>query len=276
MLTHLINEDILIDHPLLKNEVVVMEDSPETLHTISNFLKEVLKWTVIQCNNQDEVVEIARQKRAAFFILDNWVEDNKQEGLDALERIKLINKKTFVAILTGHVNHQNQIRLERLGGNLFIEKSSINRNIFVIANEMLKFRKKFVEIIWKEINKQQKFMENEINEQLEIIERLEHLYKNSMAKNIPTNKKNPPEHMQTANRDAYEQCKSNPEWFSEHQGRYAAFVDGEFEFSCKDRGKFFDQINNSDEYKGKQIFVAEVEQQERIIDEPTSLWLDII
>ena len=145
---------------------------------------------------------------------------------------------------------------ERLKCNLFIEKNHIKSDILNIADEMINYRKKFVNNLLEKINNDK-----------EHIKRLQQVSQKPPAF---------PEDLQAANRAAYEKCKSNLDWVLEHQGKYAAFVDGEFKFSCKDRDEFFNQLINSDKYKEKQIFFAEVGEKERIIDEPTSLWFELI
>lgn len=51
-------------------------------------------------------------------------------------------------------------------------------------------------------------------------------------------------------------------------------INGEFDFSCEDRDEFFEQLIKKYKDKTKQIFVAEVREQKRIINEPTSLWFE--
>ncbi len=243
---------------VFKNEVVVMEDSEITEEAIINFMKKELNWEVITCYDQEEAVGFAQNKRAAFFILDSSIKNNNQEGLDALERIKEINEKNFVAILSAHP--ENIERANNLQSNLSEEKThDITKNLQNIAHKMLEYRKKMVENILEKTNKE-----------LEYIDKLERTYKSQ------SDPQNTDEHKQSANISAYEKSKSNPDWFSEHEGDYVAFVDGEFKFSCKDRGEFFKQLVNSDEYKEKQIFFVKVVEKERVIEEPTSLWFDIV
>ncbi|MDJ0717308.1 MAG: response regulator [Prochloraceae cyanobacterium] len=270
MSNNLLTNDISNDL-LLENKVVVMEDSDDTKKAIFNLMEDQLKWEVVECKDQDEAVKIAEQKDASFFILDNWVGENKQEGLDALERIKNINEKNFVAIITAHSVTQELSK--RLGSNLFVEKDDLILNIFHIVEEMLKYRLKIVDNLPKVVDNTQK----EIERELKNIKVLERNYKRGAGIEGTRDKRVKVfEDPQAANRLAYKMCKLNSDWSSKHQGKYAAFVDGEFKFSCEDRDEFFNRLINSDEYKEKPIFFAKVEEKKRIIDEPTSLWFELI
>jgi CheY-like chemotaxis protein len=229
-----------LDQLLLKNKVVIMEDSETNIEIIINVLENELQYEVFVCDNQDEVIDIAKIQRPDLFILDNYIGNKLQEGFDALERIKNLDKAMFVAILTGFPTEDIQKQAKRLECDVFMEKTTdIKQNVMDIVDKMLEYRRK------------------QIKDQLK-----------------PNNDFS--EDKQAQNRKAYEECKLNPDWLEKHQGNYAAFVDGKFEFSCKDKDEFFDKLNNSDEYKEKQIFVAEVGKKEIIIEEPTSLWFELI
>ncbi len=267
MVNNLLDRDIS-NSPLLANKVVIMEDDFMIQEHIFNFMENNLKWEVIKCDDQNEAVDIARNKQAAFFILDNRVGDSKQEGLDALERIKSIDKTIFVAIFTAYSVKRREA--ENLDCNLFVEKNRLQLNLLHIVDEMLKYRLQIVDNVSLENSKQLediKRLKKEIIKQLKFVERLEDTY---------NKKSSSPKYQQDRNRKAYEKCELDKKWLKENQGKYAAFVDGEFKFSCKDRDEFFNRLINSDEYKEKQIFFAEVGEKKRIIDEPTSLWFELI
>lgn len=247
MVIGVIDQTNTLNQLLLKNKVVIMEDSDANKETITSILVNKLKCEVVICDNQDQVIEIAKSQRPDLFILDNCIENNPQEGFDALERIKLFDKSIFVAILTAFSTEDTRRQAISLDCNLFMEKTNIEQNVIDIVKEMLEYRRK------------------QIEGKLDFIERFEKDFTIDFF-----------EDKQAQNRKTYEECKSNPDWLKQHQGNYAAFVDGEFKFSDKDKDKFFDQLNNSDEYKEKQIFVAEVGKKEIIIEEPTSLWFELI
>ena len=77
------------------------------------------------------------------------------------------------------------------------------------------------------------------------------------------------------NMAAYEKFKSDPEWFEKYKDQYVAFIDGEFFDSDINRDDLLNRLHTPENYE-KQRFFAKVEKTLRIIDEPTSLWLDII
>ena len=252
--------------PIFKNEVVVMEDSKETNEEISNVLAGELNWQVIKCNNQDEVVEIARKGLAAFFILDNWV-GSKHEGLDALERIKAINQKTFVTIFSGH--QIDRSLAEKLSGDLFEDKTDISENVRHIAYKMLAFRKKLVGSM----------LEN-IESQMEYIESIEGSYIGSSTVALGDLYSRPgtsiSENLQERNKTAYKELLLDRAWYLENKGKYAVFVDGKFEFSEADRNTCLHKLVSCPEYRGKQIFHAKVQRRIRSVEEPSSLSVDLV
>lgn len=259
------DKDSCID-PILKNEVVVMEDSTETSNEIDNVLSGELNWQIIKCSNQDEVVEIARKGQAAFFILDNWV-GSKHEGLDALERIKAINQKTFVTIFSGH--QIDRSLAERLSGDLFEDKTDISENIRHIAYEMLAFRKKLVGSMLESIESQMKYIES-----------LEGSYINSTATMPKSSHTGSGEsitgNLQKMNRAAYKKLLLDNVWYLENKGKYAVFVNGEFEFSEDNRDTCLSKLISCPEYKGKQVFHAKVQRRVRLIEEPSSLSVELV
>lgn len=255
--------------PIFNNEVVIMEDSKETSQEIIKVLSGELNWQIIQCKNQDEAVEIARKGRAAFFILDNWV-GSKQEGLDALERIKAINRKTFVTIFTGH--QIDRSLAEKLSGDLFEDKTDIPENVRHIAHSMLAYRKKLVGLMLRSIESQMQYIES-----LENNYTYKHELEDTKLKATHDKSKADDENgLQRKNRLNYKKMLSTKDWYIENKGKYVAFVDGEFKFSEIDRDTCISRIIDCVECRGKSVFYAKVERYVRSIDEPSSLSFELV
>lgn len=250
----------LCDDPLLKDEVVVMEDNPDTLETIKTILEEELKWNVTIAKNKEEAINLADKKRAAYFVLDDWIEDDKKEGTKALKQIRQEDEMAYVVILSTHPDSEEMVK--RLKGNLFQLKTNLKSNVRYIASEILKYRLKIIDKLKKDISKDRE----DIVRQIKFIEQPETNFCSTIISDeFVTN-----EQLYYGDNDpniaAYESSKDNPEWFERHQGKYVAFVDGKFKFSCSDRHEFFKRLIESEEYKNKKAFYMQVEAQERIYE----------
>jgi ActR/RegA family two-component response regulator len=241
---------------LLKDKVVIMEDDPDLQEQIKGVMRKEYDWDVIVANSLDEVTHIAENNEAAYYIFDvHMGTDRDSEGLDALETVKHINDKSFVTIFTAHPRFQKQA--VKAGADFSLKKSIyLDNDINRIANEMLLHRIK---------------IENETTENIEQLKEIyEKLYKISHPDGLDD------DNSSDKNIAAYEQLKSDPEWFETHKDKYVAFVDGEFVRSDPDRETLLDWLIEAEEYQDKNRYFTKIEAEDRIIDEPTSSWLDIV
>jgi CheY-like chemotaxis protein len=223
--------------PFIKDEVVIMEDSKPMRDVIQEVI-EGIGWQTKFVNNRTEAVQLVKNKEAAYFILDNWIDKNKQEGFDTLEVIRELDRQVFVTILTGHPDPKNKKLAERLKANLYKEKSPVDyrQDIKEIALEILKYKK---EIVNKVIDNQVAKLEGDPN----II--------------------------------AYETAKQDPQWLEKYQGRYVAFVNGKLVDSDTNESEILKRIR--EKYPDKPRFFRQVEEiEENPIDLPSSLWFDDI
>ncbi|MGR3278551.1 response regulator [Acaryochloris marina NIES-2412] len=260
----------ILQQSLIKDVVVIMEDSTVTYDAIKNILYNKLGWEVIKCSNQDEVVALAKSKKVNFFILDSWVNENKQEGLDALERVKQVNKQAYVAIYSAHSFIKDQAY--NLKCNLFVKKDNINLNVLHITSEMLKYRMRAVE----EVLTSMRLHEEKISDQRNHIKALELSFQKNVK--LDRSREEAPsltyssQEKQDKNKQCYKKFRSNQKWREKYSGMYVAFVDGDLAFSEKNKDKFFGEINKSDKYKKKSVFIVKIDKNIRIIEEPTSIW----
>src|SRR5712692_18112 len=99
------------------SEIVILEDeevSEEIVRVLKSFGCKTRR-----VESGDQAVELAEQGEAEFFILDIQMgEHRKNEGLDALEGIKSLDRKNFVAIYSAHPKWYHE-QAERLGADVF-------------------------------------------------------------------------------------------------------------------------------------------------------------
>ncbi len=228
---------------LMKDEVVVMEDSISTRQVVEEVIKNELNWQVRTINNKEEAVSLVERKEAAFYILDNWIDDNKNEGLKALEQIRAVDKKVFVAIFSGYPHPDIKKKAKNLEANFFKSKSlDTQKDIQEIASEMIRYRLKILQ-------------DFETKER----EKLKKLDWENSDRNII----------------AYEELKLDKKWLAKYKDKYVAFVDGKLVDSDDNKQALLKRLRNS-EYRDKLRFITKVEKTPRIVDEPSSLWLDIV
>ncbi|MGK7957656.1 MAG: response regulator [Crocosphaera sp.] len=226
----------------MKDEVVVMEDSLPMKHAIQQVIGSI-GWQTRFVNSRREAVEVVQNKEAAYFILDNWIDANKQEGFDTLEVIRELDEQVFVTILTGHPDPINEKLAKRLNANLYKEKSADNyrKDIEEIASAMLEYKKQiFSNLI------------SIINDQLDKLDK---------------------EH--DVNLIAYERAKQNSEWLKQYTNQYVAFIDGEFFDSSPNKFELLKLIRAK--YPDKHRFFTKVDEiEEKPIDLSMASWLDDI
>jgi CheY-like chemotaxis protein len=253
MTDNLICEDPLLCDPFIKNEVVVMEDSEVHQETIKEVMEKEFDLQIKLVNSKQEAVELAEKEQVAFYVLDVYTDHNRQqEGLDALEIIKKINDKLYVSILTGFPSPEIKKMVANLGANSYKEKSfDLKNTIRDIAVEIKNYKHKILEEKLEIIN----------NHRQAIIDELQKL----------ENKPHPDPNIAT-----YEALKSEPnqKWFKKYEGKYVAFMDGNLVDSDENKQDLLERLRQA-KYPDKPRFVTKVEKHPRIIDEPSSLWLDI-
>ncbi len=226
--------------PFMKDEVVVMEDSLPMKNVIQEVISSI-GWQTRFVNSRHEAVEVVKNKEAAYFILDNWIDANKQEGFDTLEVIRELDEQVFVTILTGHPDPNNEKFAKRLKANLYKEKSPdhYRKDIEEIASAMLAFKKQIFNNIINIINNQIAQLDKEYD----------------------------------INLIAYERCKQNSKWLEQYTNQYVAFVDGEFFDGNPNEFELLKQVRGK--YPDKHRFFTKLEEiKEKPIDLSMASWLN--
>jgi DNA-binding NarL/FixJ family response regulator len=242
MSNSLICDDIFMCDPFIENEVVVMEDDDYTRNTIKEIIEREFRWQVITVNNQEEAVNLVGHKQAAYFILDNCIGNNKQEGFKTLKAVKELNPKAFVAILTEFSSPDVKQRATNLDADSFKVKSlELKNDIYQIATEMLKYKIAIIDSLRKYHLDNLEILDNrkkDILNRLEAIDNLDKLYYADSDSNIL----------------AYEKHRLDQEWLSEHEGKYVAFVDGRLVGRDENKQHLLEWLKNS-KYQASPIFL---------------------
>jgi DNA-binding NarL/FixJ family response regulator len=243
-------QDMLCDYSAIcdkyiNDEVVILEDSEATCEAAKDVIEEELNWNIITVENKEDAVLALEEKKVTFFIFDNCIGKKRNEGLDALEQVKARDNEVFVAIYSAYNPVETKKQATRLEADLFKEKTTDPH-------------KDIREIISKFIKYKQKLFNTRTNEQLEYLEKQSNI-----------------------NIDAYEKAKLNIKWLKKHRNTYVAFVDGQFVDSDSSKQKLLTRLNDSKKYIDREKFFIKVEEDLTkksfpIIEEPSSLWQDII
>jgi CheY-like chemotaxis protein len=228
------------------NEIGVMEDDKQSLEAIRSALRGYgAKVTVAK--NENEVVDLAKRLGIRNFILDvNMGTDSRsQEGLNALERLKAYDRRTYVSILTGFPQFRKQA--ERLSADHFQEKT--NDRTADICHTV----QAFLAYAEGEVKK----AENELGpDEVGTLD----LWGS------------PPDPLSDQNYVAYAGLRADPDWMSKHLDMYVAFVDGHQVGANRDEAALVADVRAN--YSTKPRFITHVVRQEEEIDIPSDLTID--
>jgi ActR/RegA family two-component response regulator len=260
-----------------KKEVVVMEDDA-TAQSVIKQVMESLSWQVRIVDNRQDAVALARQKYAGFYILDiNMGRDRTQEGLDALEQIKEIDRQIFVSIFSGYPSPQAETMASNLEADEFRSKSSdLKKDIQAIARKMLQRRHQRAVEIKEEVEDQLKAIDAQVTDPtpIDFLSELDQAA-DSQASSAPW--------FQTdlesdENILAFETLRADEHWRQAHLNQYVALADGKLIKYQPDKASLLQWLYSSPISQTTPIFVAKVEAEkdEEIIELPSSLWTDEI
>ncbi len=227
-----------------RTEVIFMEDDSLIQSKVKNILEEELNCNVIVIEEQQKAIDLANQKESRFFIFDvHMGRGREQEGLDALEEIKIINSNIPVFILSAYEQYERFAK--NLNANGFIHKEADLQQVIrsKIEPEILKYELKVLEARRKETLDQL----HQIEDQLHQIERL--------CKKL-----------EDPNIEAYEALRNTQEWFVRYQNQYVVFLNGELIDSDTNKTKLLERLQKN--HPAQLCFVKLIQQDDMIIDLP--------
>ncbi|MDQ7815986.1 MAG: response regulator [Melioribacteraceae bacterium] len=122
-----INNESNFDPSFLNNQInntfVILEDEKSMQKDIANILRNIFKMKVITTKNPEYAVKYAKSKEIINFIVDINLGKNKSiEGLNALEKIKNINRNCFVGIYSNYPKLYQKYA-QKLLADVFVQKS---------------------------------------------------------------------------------------------------------------------------------------------------------
>jgi ActR/RegA family two-component response regulator len=262
--------------PYTKKEVVVMEDDA-TAQSVIKQVMESLSWQVRIVENRQDAVTLARQKYAGFYILDiNMGRDRTQEGLDALEQIKEIDRQIFVSIFSGYPSPQVETMASNLEADEFRPKSAdLKKDIQAIARKMLQRRYQRASEIKEEAADQLKAIDAQVADPTPI-DFMGELDQSAVSPSPDPWFKTDLE--SDENILAFEALRADEHWRQEHLNQYVAFADGKLIQYQPDKASLLQWLYSSPISQTTPIFVAKVEAaaEEEIIEQPSSLWTNEI
>ena len=117
--------------------VLIIDDEESICSTLSNVLEDENFVTVSAASGMEGVSKVAEYKPSLVF-LDIWMPG--WDGLETLERIKLISPHTEVVMVSGHASISNALEAKDRGAFDFIEKPLDIDSILVSAKRALRHR----------------------------------------------------------------------------------------------------------------------------------------
>lgn len=101
----------------MKNfKVLLVDDNPEYLELISFYLKN-LGYIVDTVNSGEKVLSKIKEEKPSIIFLD--LKMPKMDGLETLKKIKEIDKKLPVIIVSAHGNKEKEEEAKKLGSDGF-------------------------------------------------------------------------------------------------------------------------------------------------------------
>lgn len=229
----------------VSDEVIVMDDDDQTIAEVRTSLSK-LGYRVRRAQNSEQAVRFANTRPGRSFILDiNMGDSREQEGLTALERIKVLHSTTFVGILSNYPGRYGAMAM-RLGADIFQEKTGDQEtDVYRIVERLCIHARKAYEEAQDVLSS--------------VIGNGNGHYSTVFRSTVD-------------NYSAYQMLRADSEWLAEHRGKYVAFLDGEMIADDPDRSSLLCRLRA--EFPGCDIFLTQVEERETVIEIPAPLSLD--
>jgi CheY-like chemotaxis protein len=104
----------------LKPKILIVDDSSVSRMMIRGRVAGLQpEWDVIEAANGDDAIALVASEQPDFLTMD--VNMPGMSGFDAVERIRLVNQKVKIAILTANIQASSRERAEQLGV-FFVQK----------------------------------------------------------------------------------------------------------------------------------------------------------
>jgi DNA-binding NtrC family response regulator len=100
-------------------QVLVVDDEPAMRELLATYLAE-FGITPLTAQNGAQALEIVQSRPVDLIITDLWMPE--MDGLELLQRVKTINARIPVAVLSGHGTVQDTVKALNLGAYTFLSK----------------------------------------------------------------------------------------------------------------------------------------------------------
>lgn len=121
------------------NNILVVDDELMITETIASFLEVASPYSVTQCNNPGEALEIVKSRQVDLVISDFLMPG--MNGLDLLKEIRNIDKRITSILLTGYADKDNAIRaINEIDLYYYLEKPWNNWELLKIVQNGLEKR----------------------------------------------------------------------------------------------------------------------------------------
>ena len=120
----------------MKQNILIVDDDKDICLTLSKILNSKGFSTVIANNSESALNEI-KKSSIDLVLLDVWLENSKQNGLQLLKVIKNYNPNIPIILISGHANVEIAVKAIKQGAFYFIEKPFKSEKLFLIIDRAL-------------------------------------------------------------------------------------------------------------------------------------------
>ena len=120
----------------MKQNILIVDDDKDICLTLSKILNSKGFSTVIANNSESALNEI-KKSAIDLVLLDVWLENSKQNGLQLLKVIKNYNPNIPIILISGHANVEIAVKAIKQGAFYFIEKPFKSEKLFLIIDRAL-------------------------------------------------------------------------------------------------------------------------------------------
>ena len=103
-----------------KNKVVLFIDDEKTVLEVGSLMLQKLGYNVLVANNGYRAIQILKENKVAFVILDMLMPD--MNGYEIYHQLKKIQPKIKVLLASGYTGDQSEERLESIGFDGYLQK----------------------------------------------------------------------------------------------------------------------------------------------------------